>query len=396
METNQLVKKAKEQAKNSVEKFGNWFNNLDYYYQAVLLLEVGLPANTVQAAQSVYYQLAEPVLNGCSDSSNHIGSNNLDNCHAFLMPIREIHTDTDRFQNRKDAFSEISAREVAENYDPNKFDPIVVWYDEAQEKYLVISGHSRYEGMKRRGEKQIPVRVFEGTEKAAIQFAKVDANRGATEENLTEDIEAYTLMRDGDNTKGIAPASKKEISRVFKGKASKLENYSYLNPNGLFIEKMSVANKTEFPYIERFASWAGEVRKAYLQLTNTHEDDIFYFFYAGDGKSNKISKQDFEKEIQKRVAWGKPRLFPECSPSDCKPAKQLKEQGENKALYKQLETLQSDLDKITKRLQSKSKTEKVYTQEEREVLTRIGNEIQTQQKQIKRDLKVLDKQKGLF
>ena len=45
---------------------------------------------------------------------------------AVEVALSDIHTDPARFQNRKDAFSELSADAVARHYDPNKFDPIVV------------------------------------------------------------------------------------------------------------------------------------------------------------------------------------------------------------------------------------------------------------------------------
>ena len=87
-----------------------------------------------------------------------------------MLPISEIKTNTLVYQGRKREYSERSANNVANTFDKNKFDPIVVYRHPDGNTY-VLSGHSRLEGMKRRGATEIPTRVFEGTPEAARIFA---------------------------------------------------------------------------------------------------------------------------------------------------------------------------------------------------------------------------------
>lgn len=321
--------------------------------------------------------------------------NNL-GCYAVNMPISAIHTDTARFQNRTNAFSELSAQSVAENFDKNKFDPIVVWLDPKQNKYFVLSGHSRLEGMKRRRAKTIPVRFFEGTEAEAIQFARVDANRSANQENLIEDLKAYKLMRDGDHKKGLKPATKSELERTFKGKHNKLELWSYLNPNGLFMQALQSENRSEFPHLETRAMWVGELRKKYGdEFTNTYEDDCFNFIFA-DVHNNRMSKEDFFELVEKRISWGEDRLFPECANLKCEPVENIKEKGLYGELYKRLNQIQKDLDTIRERLATSKVSMRVYTDPERHALNLVAQKLKDEQKKIKRDLKIQEEAPGLF
>lgn len=318
---------------------------------------------------------------------------------AYLFPISEIKTDAKRFQNRTDAFSELSAESVAKNYNSNIFDPIVIWFDEAKKTFYVLSGHSRLEGMKRRGAKFIPARFFKGTESEAIVFARVDANRAATKESLIEDLKAYRLMRDGDMNRNIAPASKPQIKQAFKNKAQTLEALSFLNQKGKFIEALSIEdNQKALPRLELFATWVGNFRKQYPNFTNTWEDDCFNFFYSSD-KNWKIRKEDFEAILRKRISYGKSRLFPECEPGQpCKDIKDFSELPPNGHLYKDLENLQESQDFIRKRFNSNKPELRVYTTAENDKLKEVLKDLQSKSERLKRDLGVVEQQQsqGLF
>ncbi len=313
------------------------------------------------------------------------------NCYAASVPLADIKTDPARFQNRVDAFSELSADSVAKNFDPNKFDPVVVWYDAPQDQFFVLSGHSRYEGMKRRGEKLIPVRRYEGTEAEAITFARVDANRSANVENLIEDLKAYKLMRDGDPARHLKPAKKSEIAQTFKGKHTKLEAYSNLSTEGLFVETLQNDNKSEFPFIESRAYWVGELRKKYEQFTNTMEDDCFNFFY-GDVKNNKISKDDFFAEIEKRLAWGKPRLFPECTREGCSKIEDLNLKPPHGEAYQELNRLQKDLEMIKTRFNTSNAALQIYTEDEKKRLIQVNETLLSRQSNLRKSLNIAEQQ----
>jgi len=317
-------------------------------------------------------------------------------CFAVYFPVKSIYTDTARFQNRTNAFSELSADAVANNYDKNKFDAIVIWEDKAQGKYFVLSGHSRLEGMKRLQAKVIPVRFFEGSEAEAIQFARVDANRSANVENLVEDLKAYILMRDGDEKRKLKPAKKNEIERIFKGKHSKLEAYSYLNSEGLFMQALQADNKSEFPHLEVRALWVGELRKKYgEEFSNTYEDDAFNFIFS-DAKHNKMPKEEFMELVEKRISWGEDRIFPECSEMKCTTVENVKERGAMGEMYKRLNQIQKDLDLLRERYATSKNTLKVHTDPEKEVLQKVANNLKEEQKRIKRDLKITEDAPGLF
>ena len=314
---------------------------------------------------------------------------------AYLYPIRSINTDSGRFQNRTDHYSEAIAQAVAENYNPNKFDPIVVWFDNIAGKVFVLSGHSRLEGMKRRKETHIPARFFEGKEAEAIQFARVEANRAATKESLTEDLKAYNLMRLGDMTKGIAPATPAAIKEAFRGKEKTLEILAYLNPAGKFIEILSNEDIiSQFPRIQMFAKWTGILRKKYgTRLTNRHEADIFNWIY-GDPTHQRIKRENFDELIRKRLELGKERLFPECPEGEpCKDIKNFEELPPNGHLYKQLSEIGKDLEIITDRLKNQNVRDatRVQTEEERQALRTLHERLQKKFSQLQRDIGIVEK-----
>lgn len=107
---------------------------------------------------------------------------------SYLIPIKSIQTDEDRFQLRKEPYSEKTAKAVAEKYDQEKFEPIVVWQEDGEGKPFVLSGHSRLEGMKRRGEKLIPARIFEGTEQEAMAVAAAESMENTQKAERKDDV----------------------------------------------------------------------------------------------------------------------------------------------------------------------------------------------------------------
>lgn len=210
-------------------------------------------------------------------------------------PLSEIATDTDRFQNRATDFSEKTAATVAERFDPNLFDPIVLWKDPQNGKDYVLSGHSRLEGMKRRGAKNVPSRYFQGTEAEAMNFAKVEANRLGSAENLRETIKAYKQAKRGN-------ATKSKLKDLFDGDVDFLESAQNLNESGDFIRYLGQGAATEFPYIKRFSRWVGELRKTYGdKITDRHEQQVFDWLYKGEKRNREVEKERFFELIEKQV-----------------------------------------------------------------------------------------------
>jgi hypothetical protein len=309
------------------------------------------------------------------DNAKVMATTKAKECHAVLLPIDKLATDTDRFQNRKGAFSELTARTVAEKFNPNKFDPVVIWVDPKTQKQIVISGHSRLEGMKRRKATEIPARYFEGTEKEAIKFAKVDANRSADKESLVEDLKAFQLLRDGDTKADIEPVTKAELKEAFPGNANKLEAYTYLNPTGLFITVLGQSNLSEYPHIESRAMWAGELARDNPDVWGKlMERNLFYFFYRGDGQGIKLSKAEFFDLAQKRIDTledGQQVLFPECESDGCEKLQNDFARKLTGDVKKQLHENKELQRFILSRFKTSNKGLKVWTDEEKDYLKKV-------------------------
>lgn len=323
------------------------------------------------------------------------------NLIAEDIDIKKVHTDTKRFQNRTDAFSEASADSVAKNYDPNKFDPIVVWQDAKAKKIFVLSGHSRFEGMIRRKSKTIAVRYFKGSEDEAIRFAKVEANRVANQENLIEDLSAFRLMRDGDPAKKISKATKTELAKIFKGKVQKLEAYSHLSGGGLWVNALSQSTTSNYPYLERNAQWIGILRKENAIISNSGEDNIFHFFYSDKtGKNLKINKDEFFKLANRKInqlGKGEGVLFPECTSNGCVKVNDKETDPIKGESYKRLREVSEQLAAITEKLNSKDIKVRVTTEDEKKYLRTTAEKLQAEKEKIQRDLDVMDKsQSSLF
>jgi len=212
------------------------------------------------------------------------------------IPIREIKTDESRFQNRAESYSEETARAIEKNYNPAAFDPIIVWKDPKDNNIYVLAGHSRLEGMKRRNAKTIPVKFFEGTEEEAINYAIIESNRKSTQENLLSDIKAYKRAKQ----QGY---SKSKLLDIFKkeSRIKLLDNLSYLNEEGEFIRALNSEAAKSYPYLERNASWVGELRKQFPQITDGHEQELFDYFYRDKLRNSFITKEEFFNKVEDRV-----------------------------------------------------------------------------------------------
>jgi BMFP domain-containing protein YqiC len=216
---------------------------------------------------------------------------------------KEIITMPELFQGRQHAYSEESVNKiVSEGFDKTN-DPIVVWWNPEKSKYVVLSGHSRWEASSRlylAGDLSLstmPVKEFLGTIEEAINYAVLESNRASTQEGIISDIKAvHRMLNEGFN--------KKEMIKFIRPESylDKIITFTYLNPNGKFIEYLSQPSNVSFPYLERNASWVGSLRRMYKEkLTDFHETEIFDYIYKGSKKALELKKDAFFNMIQSKI-----------------------------------------------------------------------------------------------
>jgi hypothetical protein len=214
-----------------------------------------------------------------------------------------IDTAPKTFQGRQSAFAEETvAKIVSEGYDISQ-EPIVVWQDPATSKYIVISGHSRWQASRilyARGQedlKQMPVKLFNGTKEEAQEYALLESNRSGTAESFKSDLKAYKIAA----AKGY---NRQQLLNLFKpeSKLRLLQDLALLDPKGMFVEYIGEDSEKSFPYLRRNAGWVAEARRAYPGLTHRHEQEMFDLFYrAGNTNGLKLSKDNFNKMIERKA-----------------------------------------------------------------------------------------------
>lgn len=211
------------------------------------------------------------------------------------VPLSQLHVDPDRFQNRATPFSEKTAATIAERFDPNKLDALTVWHDPKDNKDYVLSGHSRFEGLGRRKEPGAPIKYFQGDEQAAINFAKLEANRLGTPESLSESIKAYRTAKSQN-------LSRAKLKDLFDGDLDFLDAAQNLDQKGDFVNILNQVARDGFPYIKMFSRWVGELRGKYAdKLTDRHEQQIFDWLYKGEKKNVDTGKDSFFNKVETQV-----------------------------------------------------------------------------------------------
>lgn len=222
-------------------------------------------------------------------------------CFAIWFPLNQIHTDPSRFQNREGDYSEESVQRIVQNYDLNKLDPVTLWRDPNDGKAYILSGHSRLEAHIILKKSKLPARFFEGTEAQAVRYGRVDANRSATPETLLEDIAAFRLDRDGNEALNVSAMSREALKKKWGRDFNRLEMYSYLHPQGKFLNILRTDARKQFPYIENKAAWVGYLRKYYgaEKLTTQHENELFDYLFSPKGLA--ITKDDFFQKVNNEV-----------------------------------------------------------------------------------------------
>jgi len=218
----------------------------------------------------------------------------------FQMRTKNAITDAKRFQiSRPDEqpFSERTAAGVAaaELEKPGVVkDPITIWKDPKDNQWYVLDGFSRMEGFRRVNKRQANFQEFKGTEKEAIDYA-IMKNKQASPPGFAGDLKSYRAAVDQKWTK-------KRIKETYGGDVALLDASVNLDPAGKFIEVLSqeVLSK-DAPYVKRYATWVGELRKHYGdKITGRHEKQIFDFLYS-QKKFDPMGKDQFFDLIEKQV-----------------------------------------------------------------------------------------------
>lgn len=209
-------------------------------------------------------------------------------------PIKEITTDESRFQGREE-LDEENVNRIVKEYDERKFDPIVVWKDPNTNRYVVLSGHHRFEAAKRLRLESIPIKEFTGTEQEAIDFAK-DSNVLGKQETPIERANRYRKMRED----GVSESEIQERARSAHGKdATFILNLSRLHPKGKAISAIrqfdKSTDKSTRSMIEAIADWIGAVKKKYPELSVVQENEMFDYLmlsYSTKNQRGKISTRN--------------------------------------------------------------------------------------------------------
>lgn len=218
-----------------------------------------------------------------------------------LVAIDRIFTKPEVFQNRNEKFSQATFDKiVSEGYDKSQ-EPIYVWEDPGDKKYYILSGHSRFAAAqflhnRDNNLSELPVKQFYGTFDDAIDYATIRSNRESNKEGLKADINAYLRAV----SRGY---NKTELLKYFNPESylNKLRDLSYLNPNGKFLEYMDTPQEQSFPYLSRNATWVGELKRQFPNLSNAHESEMFDFLYKQGTNKLLLTKDAFTNLVRKKA-----------------------------------------------------------------------------------------------
>ena len=209
------------------------------------------------------------------------------------LAIAEIHLDEKRFQNRAE-LNQAIVNEIAENYDPNQFDPVVIWRDPSDGKIYLLAGHHRYAGIKKAGREEIKVRWFKGSEKEAITYAKELSNANRTLETPLERAGIYReKLKRGEDPKKVRKQAEKLEGKNWRY----ILNLAHLNPDGKTVNALLAlvdnSDKATQQNLEKIADWIGEARRQFELVSNAHENEMYDFLLDNfKAKKPSISRKD--------------------------------------------------------------------------------------------------------
>lgn len=242
-----------------------------------------------------------------------------------LIPLVEIFTNPEWFQNREKAFSLRSVENIlgaVENgsFTWANFDAITVWLH--QGRYYILSGHSRTEAFTRlcamrataqgRDFCRIPAKIVVGIDLNAAKRIAMESNTLSTRESDLERAQYYRRQL----ATGIPLQEVKAAAARMEGKeAVKVLAFAQLNPNGktaLGLRALENADQTSRNNLANIARWIGNARQTVPVLTDRHENELYEWLVTdkayGTAKGQISNENEFKARLaailQKRTAFG--------------------------------------------------------------------------------------------
>jgi hypothetical protein len=91
------------------------------------------------------------------------------------------------------------------------------------------------------------------------------------------------------------------------------------------------------------------------------------------------------------LAWGKPRIFPECSTEGCRELADLKKVPPYDFIYSSLETARTNLQIVNIRLANNTPAGRIYTEQERQAYLKLRAGYEKEIARLQRDLGITEK-----
>jgi len=227
---------------------------------------------------------------------------------SVSLKPKNINIDESKFQPREE-YNQSVIDDIAKNFDKKKWDEPILWQDPKTNKYFVVSGHHRHQGVVKGGYESATYKVLpKGTTiEEAINMSE-EGNLARTEQSAFENSSIVRRRFDrGDSLVQIA----KDLPGLTKAKSSagqqtaisKVLNLSYLDAKGKFRENYESIN--EFPRIQSTSQYVGALRKKYDWMPDQYEDDIFTYLYteAGIKQDNEDWKLSLDNTLEKLMRY---------------------------------------------------------------------------------------------
>jgi protein-L-isoaspartate O-methyltransferase len=242
-----------------------------------------------------------------------------------LIPLAEIFTNPEWFQNREKAFSLRSVENIVSAVENGSFtwanfDAITVWLH--QGKYYILSGHSRTEAFTRlcamrataqgRDFCRIPAKIVTGISLDEAKRIAMESNTLSTRESDLERAQYYRRQL----ATGTPMQEVKAAAARMEGKESvKVLAFAQLNPNGktaLGLRALENADQTSRNNLANIARWIGNARQTVPVLTDRHENELYDWLVTdkayGTAKGQISNENEFKARLaailQKRTAFG--------------------------------------------------------------------------------------------